>query len=121
MFFINYFLLLLFITLIVEIPVAVAMIKYIFKDKINIREIIFWDAFASLFTFPYLWFIFQLIIPPAVYSIYLGEIIVVILEAVILAKGLKLRFNKAIILSFVANLASYAVGLLVNVIIRKYY
>ncbi len=107
-----YFLLSLLLTLAIEIPTLFLALKYLLKIKIQAKEVLYWGAFASLFSLPYLWFVFPLFITSR-YYILIGEILVVLIEAIILLKAFKTNIRKALFLSFVANLASYLVGRIV--------
>ena len=107
-----YFFLSLLLTLAVEIPVLFVAAKYFLKIKIQAKEILYWSVFVNLFSLPYLWFVFPLFISSHNY-ILIGEILVVLIETIILLKVLKINFKNAIILSLIANIASYLVGLTV--------
>lgn len=107
-----FFFLSLLLTLAIEIPVLFLSAKYLLKIKIQAKEILYWGVFVNLFSFPYLWFVFPLFVSSHNY-ILTGEILVVLIESVILLKALKINFKNAIILSVVANVASYLAGLIV--------
>jgi hypothetical protein len=107
-----FFFLSLLLTLAVEIPTLFLLIKYLLKIKIQAKEILYWGVFINLFSFPYLWFVFPLFVSSHNY-ILIGEILVILIESMILLKALKINFKNAIILSVVANVASYLAGLIV--------
>jgi hypothetical protein len=107
-----FFFLSLLLTLAVEIPILFLSAKYLLKIKIISKEILYWGVFVNLFSFPYLWFVFPLFIPSHNY-ILIGEILIVLVESIILLKGLKMNFKNAIILSVVANIASYLTGFII--------
>lgn len=102
-----------FLTLVVEVPVLFVLLKYLFKTKIPAKQIIIWGIFASLFSLPYLWFVFPLFTTSGHY-IYFGEILVVLIEMIIYILALKLDVKKALLVSFVTNLASYLIGSLIR-------
>ena len=79
--------------------------------KLPAREIFYWGIFANLFSYPYLWFVFPLFIKFN-HHIYFEELLVVIIEAIILFKGLEIKFKNALLLSLIANAASYFAGLI---------
>lgn len=106
------FFLSLLLTLAVEIPALFLVAQYLVKIKIQSKEILYWGVFVNLFSLPYLWFVFPFFVPPNNY-ILIGEIIVVLIEAVILLKVLKINFKNAFILSLIANIASYLAGFIV--------
>jgi hypothetical protein len=106
-----YFLLGLSLTLIVEVPTLFLTAKYLLKIKIQTKEIIYWGVFVNLFSLPYLWFVLPLFITSHNY-ILIGEILVVVIEMAILSKVLKINLKNAFILSLMANIASYLVGII---------
>ena len=107
------FLISLLLTLIIEIPVLLISLKYFFKDKKNsIAYIILVGFIASALTLPYLWFVF----PPFIklnYYIYIGEILVFLIESLIYYKLLGIKISRALIISFAANLVSFILGLII--------
>lgn len=105
-----YFLFSLLFTLIIEIPTLFLTAKYLLRIKIQAKEILFWGVFINLFSLPYLWFVFPLFISFHNY-ILIGEILVVLIESIILLKVLKINFKNAFVLSLIANLTSYFVGI----------
>ena len=105
-----YFLLSLLLTLVVEIPTLFLVARYLLKIKIEAKEILYRGVFVNLFSLPYLWFIFPLFISSHNY-ILIGEILVVLIEAVILLKVLKIKFKNAFVLSLIANFSSYLAGI----------
>jgi hypothetical protein len=107
-----FFFLSLLLTLAVEIPVLFLSAKYLLRIKILTKEILYWGVFVNLFSLPYLWFVFSLFISSQNY-ILIGEILVGLIESVILMKALKINLKNAIILSVIANVASYLIGLIV--------
>ncbi len=107
------FLISLLITVVIEILVLVLFIKYLFKDKKNsLWNIIIVGFMASALTLPYLWFILPNYIN-SIYYFYIGEFLVFFVESLIYYKFFNIKFKKALILSFIANLFSFVVGLLV--------
>jgi hypothetical protein len=53
------FLISLLITLAVEIPVAVILVRCFFKEKIKSLQVVGISVLATALTIPYLWFIFN--------------------------------------------------------------
>jgi len=80
--------------------------KFIF----SFQKIIFAGIIASALTLPYLWFILPSYILSN-YYIYVGEILVVIVESFIYKQLLELKFNHALIISFVCHLSSFIFNL----------
>jgi hypothetical protein len=105
----DYFFLSLALTIVVEIPLLIALSKYVLHAETPSKKIFCWGLFANLFSFPYLWFVFPLFLPLHNY-VYIGETLVVLIEMAILSWGLNLNLKNAFILSLLANIASYCVG-----------
>lgn len=101
----------LFLTLITEVPVVFIAVRYLYKIKDNFN-IIFAGIISSILTLPYFWFILPYFISNRMLYIILGESSIVLIEAFIYYKILKLKFSQALIISFIANLASVLIGLL---------
>jgi hypothetical protein len=107
----TYFLLALLTTWAIEISILTALIRFAFRDKsVPISRIIGIGALCTALTLPYLWFV----LPPFVdvaYYVQIGEALVFIVEAVILNRLLGLDLKRALICSFVMNVASFLLGL----------
>ena len=105
------FLLALVTTWVIEIPVLVALLRYVFRDKaLPLTKIIFTGVLCTALTLPYLWFV----LPPyvdAAYYLLIGECLVVLVEAVILNRLLGLGWKRAAICSVLMNAASFFLGL----------
>ena len=104
------FLISLFLTLIIEIPVVFWLIKYIFKIKTKNSRIFFSAAIASILTLPYLWFVMPSYIN-ATYYLFIGEFIVFLVEAIIYWQLFEIKYWKAILISLIANILSFVVGI----------
>ncbi|MDO9324195.1 MAG: hypothetical protein Q7T80_04465 [Methanoregula sp.] len=105
------FLLALFTTWAIEIPVLVVLIRFVFRDKtLQLAKIIGIGALCTALTLPYLWFI----LPPyvdAAYYVLIGETLVFLVEALILNRLLGISGNVALICSFLMNATSFILGL----------
>ena len=105
------FLIALFFTIAIETIVLLGASKLLFKkDKIDNKNIIFAGFFASFATLPYLWFLLPSFLHGNAY-IAIGEILVVIFETFVIAGILKINLLKSLLLSFLANLTSFILGL----------
>ena len=110
------FILSLLLTLIIEVPVIFILIRYFCKNKnIKTKNIVFVGVLASSLTLPYLWFVLPAFIFNRTIYIILGESLVVLVEAIIYLKLLKLKIFDSFIISLFANLASVIVGLLIKI------
>ncbi|MDR1987434.1 MAG: hypothetical protein LBQ24_01345 [Candidatus Peribacteria bacterium] len=110
----TYFLISLLITLAVEVPVAVILVKYFFKEKISILRIVGISILSTALTIPYLWFIFNTYFDFWTMAIC-GEIFVFVVESILYWRLLPTNLNKALFISFMANVASIAVGLIIKI------
>lgn len=103
----------LFLTIIIESEVIFLLTKYLLKKELSNASIAVAGALPSFATLPYLWFVLPVFfIGHHTLFIIVGEFLVFILEALILYKLLDVKIQEAFLLSLVANLASYAFGLL---------
>jgi len=97
-------------TLAIEIPVVFILVKYIFKNKsIKWYRLIFITCLASVLTLPYLWFVLYPFIDAKYYTL-VGETSVTAIEGLIYFQLLRIRIDKALIISIIANLASFFIG-----------
>ena len=105
------FLLALFTTWAIEIPVLIVLIRFVFREKIlPLVKIIGLGAFGAALTLPYLW----VILPPyvdAAYYVIIGETLVFFVEALILNRLLGISGKMALVCSFLMNAASFILGL----------
>ena len=109
------FLFALFLTLFVEIPIAFFLVKYCLKNEhIKVYEIIFAGFIASTLTLPYFWFVLPVYISIRGLYIFFGEVLIIVIEAIIYNQFLKIKLSKALIVSLVANVASLFLGLVIN-------
>jgi hypothetical protein len=106
------FLIALLITLIIEIVVIFLLLKTIFKSKLKNFKIFFAGFVASTLTLPYLWFILPSFVDMR-YYILTGELLVIFVETIIYKEILGLNIKRAFLISFVANLTSFILGLLI--------
>lgn len=102
------FLLSLITTIVIE---AIVLVLSLYKKR-PLRKILFVNGITSSLTLPYLWFIYPLFISNHFWYVLSGEIIVVIIEAIILKELLGLYALESLKISFIANLVSYVIGTL---------
>jgi hypothetical protein len=108
------FLFALLLTWFIEIIAAIILIKYLFKSReIKIARIVFVGLIASGLTLPYLWFILPSYISNRLLYTLVGEISIILVEAIIYYYFLKLRLPLSFVVSFVANLASFFLGIII--------
>jgi hypothetical protein len=111
------FLLSLLLTLIIEVPIIILLIRHVFKiKKLSLPKIIFVGIIASALTLPYLWFVFSLFIKSN-YILYVGELLVFLFESFIYIGLLNIGIKRSLIISLVANLVSFSLGLLIIALI----
>ncbi|MDO9550118.1 MAG: hypothetical protein Q7J03_04020 [Methanoregula sp.] len=105
------FLLALITTWVIEIPVLIVLIRFVFRDKtLPLVRIIGIGAFCTALTLPYLWFALPPYVDAAYYPL-IGEMLVFLTEALILNRLLGISGRVAIACSFIMNMASFLLGL----------
>jgi hypothetical protein len=105
------FLLALLLTWLIEIPTVLFLAYTVFKlRQISFWRILFSGLLASALTLPYLWFVLPSILT-TISGIYLGEVLVFLVEALLYHWLLGLSYPKALVLSFTANTLSFLLGL----------
>lgn len=103
----------LLLTLVIEIAVAIFWLKVIFSHQnISLVKIISTGILASALTLPYFWFILPAFITNRVFYIISGELLIIIIEALLYRQLLQLKNTQALIVSLLANLASIFLGLI---------
>jgi hypothetical protein len=87
------------------------MVSYFFKIRLKKRDILAIGLLPSFATLPYVWFLFPSFFEEN-YTAYLwaSESFVVVVEMSILSYFLKLNLKNGLLLSSIANLASYSIG-----------
>jgi len=103
------FLLELFLTYCIEIPLMVLIILGVFHEKISVWRIIFVGICTSGLTLPYLWFVLPDYLGGILYLL-IGEFLVFLVEAAIMNQFLPLNIKRALICSFIVNAASCIIG-----------
>jgi hypothetical protein len=105
------FLLALVTTWAIEIPVLIALIRFVFRDKtLPLAGIIGIGGLCTALTLPYLWFALPPFVDAAYYPL-IGEVLVILVEALILNRLLSVSRKVAITCSFLMNVASFVLGL----------
>lgn len=106
------FLLALVTTWAIEIPVLVALVRGVFRDRSRpLSRILFAGLLCTALTLPYLWFVLPPFVDAAYYPL-IGETLVVIVETCILNRVLGLDLKQAVLCSIAMNALSYLIGLL---------
>jgi|SRR3989344_2097777 len=109
----DLFLKALILTLLIEIPIVAIITKLLFKSKLKIWKIIFIGACASILTLPYVWFIFPKYILDYTAYLIVAELFAFLFETIFYWQTLELRFDKALLISLLANLISFLIGLII--------
>lgn len=108
----------LIVTLIIESLILLLILNFShFRNlkKFGTRNLILVCLLATACTLPYLWFVIPAFIKiPTMYHVF-GESLVVLLEFCIYALFIKTAYKKLFLLSFLCNLGSYLIGLLLNI------
>lgn len=107
----THFLLALAMTLALEVPIIIIVIRIMFRNRdLSLTRIFGAGILCTTVTLPYLWFV----LPPyvdAAYFPFVGEVLVVAIEALILNRLLGVAPKTAITCSLIMNAASYGFGL----------
>lgn len=110
------FLISLLFTIVIEIITLFIIIKlFLKKDKKEITNtlLLFTGFLCSFATLPYLWFIIPLLVKTRLPYVLIGEIFVILMESLIIFFMLKLDYKKSIVISFICNIVSLLLGLLI--------
>ncbi len=108
----HHFLFSLLLTIIIEIPIAIFFIKYLYQQReIKISKIILISFLASALTLPYFWFVLPAYIFERRIYIFSGEILIIFIETIIYKQLLKLKFSEAFTVSLITNIGSIFLGL----------
>ncbi|MFV0419217.1 MAG: hypothetical protein ACK5KT_10870 [Dysgonomonas sp.] len=103
------------LTIFIETIVLIVFVRYILKqNEVKIPYLILTGLVASFATLPYLWFILPYFIEQRTAYIILGESFVTLVETFIIGAILRIGFTKALLCSFVCNLISFSIGLLIS-------
>src|SRR3989338_1294063 len=104
------FLIALFLTLLIEVPTLVLLIKVFFKlKKLSSSKMVFVGFVATFSSIPYFWFVFPVFLDVR-YLLVVGEGMVCLWEAFVYCFLLKIGFKKAVGLSIFLNLLSFWTG-----------
>jgi hypothetical protein len=105
------FLISLLLTVLIEGIVVVVLARYFYGMR-NYFGLIATSFLASALTLPYFWFVLPIYIHQRLLYIVVGESIIVLVEAFIYWRSLKIKPQHALTISLVANIVSIAAGLL---------
>lgn len=105
----------LFLTIIIETAVLFLLFySQLKKEKPANWLLLLTGIVTTMATLPYLWFIIPLFIQSKLWYTLVCESLAVLVESVIILGLLKVKYPKALLISFVCNMASYLVGLLIR-------
>lgn len=105
----------LILTVTVETAVLFVLFHTIIKtDKPANGLLLLTGVAPTLATLPYLWFIFPLFIQTKPLYNIICEGSAVLVESIIILGLLKVKYPKALLISFICNMASYLIGLLIR-------
>lgn len=105
------------LTLLIELPLLLEVVTYLFKEKnphLNTPRLLATGTLATFSTLPYLWFVLPELINNYFLFLVVGEISVTLLESFIYTLALHLKFKNALLLSIICNLLSFGLGLLIR-------
>lgn len=108
------FLVSLSLTIVIESAVLLFISRVFWRDlKLDNKRFYISAALPSLLTLPYLWFVFPLFLPDHM-VIAVGEMAVVLAEALLLKFLLGISWQRSALASLLCNLSSYVVGVLLG-------
>lgn len=95
-------------SIVVETIVIYLLIRFFFKKKIDLKDLLFATFLGTFATIPYVWFVFRDLFPwPYWIALSASELFAVVFEALLYSKVLKISIYVCLILSLLANLMSY--------------
>lgn len=105
----------LLLTISIETAVLFVLFKVFFK-KIEISNLsLFLTGMITTFsTLPYLWFIFPYFIHSKIWYHVFGEMFVTVVESIIIMAMLRIKYSMALLVSFICNVTSYGIGLMIH-------
>lgn len=105
----------LLLTIIIETIALFVIFKFFTtKFKINNYTLLFTGILATFATLPYLWFIFPVIFKTNVWYHFSSETFAVLTESLIIMGLLRINYKESIIISFICNMSSYIIGLIIT-------
>lgn len=104
------------INLVIETPIVWALVRRFEKTGSISSTSVFWCVIANLLSLPYLWFVLPLFMSRQI-LIPVGEVFVLLIEALVYHRALKLSVRHALVVSLVANIASFLLGKLIFTLI----
>ncbi len=104
------------LTIATETVVLVFLVKKLKLVSVNQKSLIFGGIFASFATIPYVWYIFPILLWQS-FSLFIvvSEIFAVITEALFYLLFFKTNIKIALLISLICNIASFGLGLLINI------
>jgi hypothetical protein len=103
------------LTVLIECLIAGALRKFAghrFSLSVPLPRLLGIVALASCLTLPYVWFVFPEFIPDRWLFGLFGELFALLVETLWYFLALRISFRKAFLLSFITNLGSFLIGLL---------
>lgn len=105
----------LILTITIETIVLFVLFKVFFKkNEISNVHLFFTGILITFATLPYLWFIFPYFIHSKIWYHVFGEMFVTVIESIIIMAMLRIKYSKALLVSFICNVTSYGIGLLIH-------
>jgi len=111
----NQFFIALIVTIVVEMSILFLFVRNYFKigpKDITTAKLIF-AGFVSFFTLPYVWFVLPELFNSYLIYVIISEILVWLAEAIFYYFVLDVNWKKAIAISFICNLITTILGLLI--------
>lgn len=104
-------------TIVVETAVFIALVRIGFKiprKRISTTKLLLGGLFASSITIPWVWFVFPVLFYSSItVAVAIGEAFAFVMEAIFYVFAFEFSVRRAILISLVANAASFLLGLIV--------
>ena len=111
----HLFLITMSLTIIIETSVLFWGAKKLLKLNVANSQLFFCGFICTFATIPYLWFVLPTYITSYWPYVVTGETLIVLMETLMIHFILTVDYKRAFQLSFLANLISYVIGLLLNI------
>lgn len=98
-------------TVIIEVLVLLGLWKLLFKKE-KLEKVIFFGIVASTLTLPYVWFVFPVFFRGFGWIIF-AELFAFLAESLIYKMSFSISWKIALVISFICNLASLLLGLII--------
>lgn len=98
-------------TLLFEIPVVVAALRFSpWRTDLSWPSLLGTGVVPTVLTLPYLWFLGPWLAPPPLLRVLAGELLVALVESFLIALLARVPWHRALVVSVAANAVSWSAG-----------